>query len=749
MAFDIKKFIARFVEEARDHVTKLNDGLIALENSPGDLETIHAIFRSAHTIKGSSRMLKLTAITELAHTLEDVFGAMRDGKIAHSKELADLLFRGIDAISDMIEKTAAGQEITAGCDDLCRELAQTAGGACVDALETPAPPSAPGKKETPDGPAGPGRTAAGTKPPREQTTERTDARRRTSDTVRISSAKLDDLVTLMGEIVSNQYRIKQRMQDVKATERSVKACVEHIRKAKAQDDGAVPATLLDLAETLQAQVRQLSADMKDDHAIQELLIGELQEKALIMRMVPLSIVFDSLQRMVRDIARSLGKEVDLAIEGGEIELDKIMVEKIGEPLVHMIRNAIDHGIESPEDRHKAGKLARASVKISAFYDAGNVVIELGDDGRGIPLDGLKQKALKKKLFTEEELDAMEEAELVNLIFQPGLSTSAIITDLSGRGVGMDVVRKNIVEDLKGAITVKTTAGTCTVFTLRLPLTLAIMPMLLVTAAGDDFAIATSYVREIIRIPRSEFMNVVDKTAIRLRNEFVPVADLALLLKLPAHNGGISPAADREPLIIIVRSGAEHLGLVVDGLVDEHDMAVKLLPVHMRHIRVVSGVTLSGRNDVVPILHIPALFDAAREMRQTRVQAEQDEGEQAAVNILVVDDSINTREIEKSILESYGYRVTLAEDGRDGLEKAKGFPFDAVITDVEMPQLDGFTLTGLLRKEESYRHKPIIIVTSREKEEDKRRGIQVGADAYIVKGSFDQSILLDTVHNLIG
>ncbi len=752
MAFDRKIFIARFVEESRDNVTRLNDGLIALEKNPDNSETIHAIFRSAHTIKGSSKMLKLAAINKLAHKLEDALGSLRDKKIKHSKELADLLFRGIDAISDMIEKTAAGQNITADNSELCTALTEAAeGGSCAANKIMPAtqPVSEKGNEEEIAGPAKPKPKSAASAPRTEELTVPKEAELKISETVRISSAKLDDLIKLMGEMVSNQFRLKQRMQDMKETERSVKSYVEFIKKVSEQGSETVPDALLDLASALQIQVRQLATTMKDDNTIQELLIGELQEKALLMRMVPLSIVFESLQRLVRDIARSMDKEVDLVIEGGDIELDKKMVEKIGDPLVHMIRNAVDHGIETPEDRTKTGKSARAVVKISAFYEAGNVIIELSDDGRGIPLKSVKEKALKKKMFTEEELDALDKTALVDLIFQPGFSTSAIVTDLSGRGVGMDVVKKNIAEDLKGVITVKTSEGRGTVFSILLPLTLAIMPILLVTVSGTTFAIATHYVREIIRVTRSALMSVVDRTVIKLRNEFIPVADLASLLHLSPKNGGSPSAAEREPLIIIVHSGTEHLGLIVDALIDEEDMVIKSLPAHMKDIKMVSGVTISGRNDIVNVLHIPAMLEAAREDRAMKMHTEQKKDEEAEVNILVVDDSINTREIEKSILESYGYRVTLAEDGEDGLEKANAFKFDAVITDVEMPRLDGFSLTEHLRKEESYKHTPIIIVTSREKEEDKRRGIQVGADAYIVKGSFDQTTLLETVKNLVG
>jgi chemotaxis protein histidine kinase CheA/ActR/RegA family two-component response regulator len=750
MAVDIEKFIARFVEESREHVARLNEGLIALEKNPTDSETVHAIFRSAHTIKGSSRMLKFPAISDIAHKLEDALGALRDKKINHSKKLADLLFRAVDTISDMIEKTAAKQEITAADNDLCQALAKAAEGgfSAADKEVTASQPlTEENTEEETAGSAGPkANPIAVDSHASRQTTISREGQPRIIDTVRVSSEKLDDLIKLMGEIVSNQNSLKQRTQDVREIERRMRMHLEFVNKLKTRGNGTFPDAFLDQAQALHAEIRQFAANIGEDIAVQELLSGELQERTLIMRMVPLAMVFGTLSRMVRDLANALGKEVDLIIEGENIELDRKMIEKIGDPLVHMISNAIDHGIEKPQDRIKAGKPEKGVIKISAYYDTGNVVIELSDDGSGIALKRIREKALKRGVFTEKELDGMDDETLVDFIFHPGFSTSEIITDISGRGVGMDVVKRNIIDDLKGAISVKTSAGTGTVFLIRLPLTVAIMPIMLITVSGTIFAIATRYVREIIRVPRSEFIQVVDRTAIRLRNEFIPVFDLDPLLKIP---GWVRSDEAKEPLIIIVSCGTDYMGLIVDELLDEENMVIKSLPSHMRNIKLVSGFTISGTNEIINILHIPAILAAAKETMGPRKHAEQSTVKESAINILVVDDSINTREIEKSILESYGYRVTVAEDGVDGLEKARSFEFDAVITDVEMPKLDGFSLTERLRKEESYKFTPIIIVTSREKEEDKRRGVQVGADAYIVKGSFDQTNLLETVQNLIG
>jgi len=761
MALDMAKFMARFVDEARDHVNKLNEGLVQLESYPEDAENVNAVFRSAHTIKGSSRMMKLNAITEVAHKLEDALGALREQKISHSRNLADVLFKGIDCIAGMIEKVATGQQLEGDTSALCDELAKAAEGQFISVGD-----AAPGVSVT-------GAPVQSLPPPVRELEEQEVASEESaspaqdplcevhspadqplsvvqekkagpSESIRVNADKLDELIRLMGEIVSHQNRLKQRLFDIREAEKAAKHNANLFSHLGRDDssEGSQGVEIVQSAQALQARLKQLSASMRDDANMQELLTSELQEKALMLRMVPLSTVFDSLPRMVRDVSRAQGKDIEFIIEGGDIGLDKKMIEKIGDPLVHMLRNAVDHGIESPEERRQAGKPAKGTIKLSASYDAGSVLMELSDDGGGIPLTRIREKALKRNMFSEAELNSLTDGEIIDLIFLPGFSTSAIITDISGRGVGMDVVKKNIVEGLKGAIKIESKTGKGTRFIIRLPMTLAVMRVLLIESAGATFAITAHYVTEIIRVPEREIINVLNKKAIRLREELIPVAHLATVLKLSGNSGTRSSNL----LMLIVRLGSEKLGLIVDTLLDEEDMVIKSLPAHMKNIHLVSGVTISGRNEVINILHVPGIIKKAGEMKEARLP---EKVRSQTAQILVVDDSINTREIEKSILEAYGYAVDLAEDGLEAVEKTKEKQYDLVITDVEMPRLDGFSLAEQLRKNAVYSDTPIIIMTSREKDEDKKRGIMVGANAYIVKGSFDQTNLLETVQNLIG
>ena len=713
MALDLKKFTARFVDEARDHLRQLEDGLAAFHGGMADQETINTVFRSAHTIKGSARMLKLSAINETAHRLEDVLGAMRSGGLAYSAELGRLLERGIDAIAGLVEQVADGTAPPHADPSLCEELSRAAAAALgVDttALAVEAAEPAP----SPD--------AGAPTPPAAPPPAASAARLKAPDTVRVSMGKLDELIKLMGEVVSSHATLRQRVVDLR-----------HLQHAQtAQQDPVVTG------------LRDFARDLKDDVLAQELLMEELHRKALVMRMLPLGMVFESAPRMVRELARSMGKDIECSVSGTDIELDRQIIDHLGDPILHLLRNAVDHGVEDPDSRRRSGKAAVGRVHLAARQDAAGVVIEVGDDGGGIPLAAIRDKAVRKKLMTVEQAAALSEAEVIDLIFRPGFSTNAIVTDVSGRGVGMDVVKRCIVDELQGGIQVDTRPGEGTRFLLRLPLSLAVMRVLLVEAGGETFAFTAQQVAHLIRVPPDKVLRVAGRPAVVDHNEFLPVVNLAGLLSLPPRPGPVG----EDLLLVVVQVRNEKLAFQVDALVDERDMVIKPLPAHLSHLAMVSGMVVTGRNALVAVLHAAVLMELARKVR-AEARPGQASGERPRTRVLVVDDSLNIREIEKDVLEAHGYTVTLAEDGRDGLNKALGGEFDAVLTDVEMPSMDGFALTQALRGDERYRDIPIIIITSRQKEEDKRRGIEVGADAYIVKGDFEQSSLIETLRGLLG
>lgn len=734
MALDLGRFMLRFVEEARDHIGSLNAGIARLAAGSADRDNIDAIFRSAHTIKGSSRMLKLAPITEMAHRVEDVLGALRDGTLRCDPQLAEVLYRGVDAIAalvDRLSETLDGARLPAAPQDVCAALAAAAGrpadgtgesGGDAGVATAPAPIAAPAAPMPPESVQMPGLQPHGPV--------------RGAETLRVRLDKLDELVNLMGELVSHHARLRQRCADLKALERQLASS-----SAGVATDGGPHAALHAFAQ-----------GFRDDVQAQALMMAALHDRALVMRLLPLSIVFEPAGRMMREAARSVGKEVEFVMRGSEIELDRQVIDKLADLVVHLLRNALDHGLERPEERIRLGKPARGRLSLLARQDGNSVVIEVGDDGAGIALGRVREKAVQKGLVAAERADALSDDELVELLFRPGFSTAAIITELSGRGVGLDVVRQTVVDGLNGEVSVNTRPGAGTVFALSVPVSLAVVRVLLVEVAGRAFGFGAQHVSELLRVPASGLLQVAERDAVIVRNEFVPVMALADLLQVPsARRPEPAGTQAREVLLLVLRVRNDKIAVIVDALLDECDMVIKPLPPHMRQIALVAGVVVTGRNALASVIHVPALVGLARTVRVRKAPGDAppvDIG-QAPRRILVVDDSLNTRELEKDVLEAHGYLVSLAEDGVEGLAKALGGDFDAVLTDVEMPNMDGFTLTARLREDARYRNRPILIITSREKEEDKRRGMQVGADAYIVKGDFDQHNLVDTLRALLG
>jgi len=747
MALDLRKFIDRFCGEARDHLTRLETGLAALEGAPDDPEAVNALFRSAHTIKGSARMLKLSGICETAHRMEDLLGALRSGQYRPEPAGIGLLLQGVDAIAAQLDRVAADGGDPPADPALCAALARAAAGevAPPDAAGTPAPAPVP----TPTPTHSP--TQAPARPAQPATATPVD-RPRARDSVRVPLARLDELIRLIAEVNRVQARQRRRLAQAQALDRAAQALASAAAAAGRPDETQ--------AQTQAQALHHLVRGLRDDLLAQEQLAAGLNERALKLRMLPLTTVFEPATRMVRELARAAAKEVRCEVQGGEIELDRQVIEGLGEALVQVLRNAVDHALEDPAGRRAAGKPPLGQVRIAARHAGGGVEVEVSDDGRGLNRERIIARALAKGLIDPARAAALTDDQVWELIYAPGLSTSEIITDLSGRGVGMDVIRRTIGEDLHGTVSLVSRPGAGTSFTFRLPLSLAVMRVLLFESGGQRFGLAAQHVVELIRVGASDTVTLAGRPALVLRNEFVPLIPLAELLGLaprpagPDHQRGTGAPA----LAVVIGVRQAKLGLLVERLLDERAMVIKPLPEHLRGAGsgtgLVAGLVVTDDDQLVSVLQAAGLLDAARRARGAAAAAgaarARTHAERAAPwQVLVVDDSLNTREIVKEVLEAYGYRVTTAEDGLAGWQKALGGRFDAVLTDVEMPGLDGFALTARLRTNPHYQTTPIVIITSRETEQDKRRGIEVGADAYIVKGDFDQSGLLDTLRNLLG
>lgn len=706
MALDISRFLNRFVDEAQDLLHQLADGIKQLEQGQRDADLVNGLFRAVHTMKGSSRMLNLLPIADTAHSLEELLSALREQKLTVNQDILDALYQAADWLADAVEHLAVNKEPASLPEkpaELCSRLLRLAENRVAEDESGP-PPEAEAVLETT-------KQQAGFNSP---------------DTVRLRLDSLSRLSKLISEVTASHAGLRELVRDA-----------AQLRKDWDADKDS----------PLHRQAfERLFKHLKEVEGSQESLIYSLHDHALNLRMLPLSQVFEPAARHVREVGRMLGKRITSHVSGEDIELDRHIIEQLSEPLVHLLRNAIDHGIEEPATRHERGKPEVGQIRMSARQDAGWVVIELADDGAGLSLGGIRQKLLQQDLLSKEEVEAMSEQELTQQIFTPGLSTSSMITELSGRGVGLDVVRRKVVSDLQGLIEVRSQEGVGTTFTLRLPLSLAMLRVLLVEANGYMLGFSAQYVVELTRVAADRVLQVAERNVFVLRNEFVPIFEFGKLAALPQQQDGARPG-ERELLVLVLQVQHEKMALAIDDMLDERDLIINPVPAHLAHNTLVSGIVNHGYQQLISLIHVPHLLALARKRHQKTAE----DGLKPGVrqHLLVVDDSLNTREIEKDVLEAWGYQVTLAEDGLDGLNKARNGDFDAVITDVEMPFMDGFTLTSHLREHERYKNRPIIIITSREKDSDRRRGIEVGADAYIVKGSFDQNNLVDTLRALLG
>ncbi|NUM79193.1 hybrid sensor histidine kinase/response regulator [bacterium] len=581
-----------------------------------------------------------------------------------------------------------------------------------------------------------------------------DRRADVDQTIRIRIDKLDALIRATGELITSQMRNTDHLKNLRQAYITLKHFIKKI------ETGYVPAyrnenfslehssftawshEIIEEGILALAQMEALWKDGRENAATLETLVNEVQQNVMGMRMVPLSTIFDAYPRAVRDLAKNLGKKLQFNLTGRETELDRKMVEKLNEPLIHLIRNAIDHGIETPEERARSGKPAEGSLSIAAYNEGNTILIEVQDDGRGIDIEKIKEKAVKKNLISgKDDISRFSENDLINFIFMPGFSTSDFITDISGRGYGMDIV-KQCIESLKGYITVETKKNVGSKFSIHLPLTLTSLRALFVQAGKHKLAFPLSSITETIKIKRSDIIEVIEKNAIRVRNQLIPILVLTDILNVP-NDGGIK---QEEAFVIIAHASGERAGFIVDDIIDERDIIVKSLPDHFMRVQNISSATIATNNEIVLVLHVPDLIASTKDFS---IREKPKMPKKSAQSILVVDDSLNTREVEKTILQAYGYEVDTAKDGLDAFEKIRQKHFDLIVTDLEMPLMDGFTLTSKIKNDKNYQHIPVIIVTSRDSSDDKRRGIDVGANAYIVKGSFDQTNLIDTVESLIG
>jgi two-component system chemotaxis sensor kinase CheA len=732
---DTSAFIGKFVEEARDRLKALTGALLLVEESPGSGDAVAEVLRQAHSLKGSARMLGLNDISQIAHRMEDLFITAKSDPQVLDARAFDLVFGAIDVLSVRVEQLVGGTSEPVDIAAFCQKLAGLLGPQEGQPLGVAAAPNGALVDAALVVPTAP--VAGSLRSPLRQS-------------LRVSVEKLDGLSHLAAEMVIQSLRASARQGELGRLENALSLLRDRVREARLAPVGATNGAgtqLGEYAETLDhlsRRLRQFLTSFSDDRVRLSLITEELRQNVIDLTMLPLSTVFDAFPRAVRDLARSFHKQVDLTIRGRETELDKKIIEQIADPLIHLVGNAVDHGIELPDERARQGKSAAGQLQISAQQQGNRIVIAVRDDGRGMAPAELRATALRRGIAPAGELDRWTDAEVLDLIFEPGFSTRSSTTDVSGRGVGMDVV-KNLVVRLGGAVRVQSEPERGTTITLNLPLSLALLRVVLVETSDQLFALPTSAVRRILRVAPDEITRLQQGPVIEVAGEAVPLVALSVLVE-----GSTPPTGALHQLVLVAEAGEGRFGLMVEAVHEEQELVFEELRGPLRKQRIFAGAAIHGNGEIVPILDVEALFElAAQSPAAQAVTAPEPRAEVRPGRVLVVEDSLVAAELQKGILLAAGYEAAIAQDGVQALEMLLQTRCDLVIADVDMPRMDGFELTARLRADERFRHLPVIIVTARDASEDRRRGFEAGADAYVMKREFDQNQLLDTVRRLIG
>jgi len=707
-----------FFDEATDRLEALAGKLVEIERRPGDIDLLRDVFRDMHTVKGSSAMVGLRPVNDLAHAAEDLVGQVRDAGRPVDGAMIDALLAALDALRAMIEQARKRVPITVDPTPVIARLRNPSAAVAAAPMPQPAAPSA-----TPLALAAEAR-----------------------QTIRVDFDKLDKLLNLVGELVLGRDELRGAVDALGAVTTELAAdrgVSRRVAVVRGTTGGSLARGLDTLGEELSRVERVLSGVTSDlDRGTDRLdaISGELREQVMRLRMVSVAGVFRKHVRTVRDLAASLGKRARLVLEGDDTELDKLLVEALDEPLMHLVRNAVDHGLENPDARAAAGKPTEGIVRLAAAHRGNTVEIRVSDDGRGLDTAKLKKKAIERGLITEEEAEEMDDRAARELIFRAGFSTAATVSEVSGRGVGMDVVRQTIITRLKGTIDVESNVGQGSTFVLKLPLTLAIIQVLVARAGGETFAIPLDVVQRVLAIGPHEVELVGDREVCVVRGKHVPLVRLDHVLELEA-------AADGTLQLVLVEHNGQSYALVCEHLLGKREIVIKSLGKMLTNVPCVAGATLLGER-VALILDIPAIITRALSRPAGAQRARRSERAASSAHVLLVEDSDIVRESLRRILVDAGYVVTVAIDGAHGLELAKSRRFDLVSTDVVMPRMDGYELTRALREMPEYADTPIIMVTSMGERIDRVRGFDAGVDEYITK-PHDRAMLLRVVRKLLG
>ncbi|OPG42388.1 chemotaxis histidine kinase/response regulator CheAY2 [Helicobacter pylori] len=783
---DLQEIMEDFLIEAFEMNEQLDQDLVELEHNPEDLDLLNRIFRVAHTIKGSSSFLNLNILTHLTHNMEDVLNRARKGEIKITPDIMDVVLRSIDLMKTLLVTIRdTGSDTNNGKENEIEEA--------VKQLQAITSQNLEGTKETSGTKEAPKEIKEEIKEKTKEEIKENKAKAPTAENPASDNPLADepdlDYANMSAEEVeaeierllnkrqeADKERRAQKKQEAKQevaptkeppkTETPKAPKAETKAKAKA-DTEENKAPSIGVEQTVRVDVRRLDHLM---NLIGELVLGknrliriysdveerydgekfleelnqvvssisavttDLQLAVMKTRMQPVGKVFNKFPRMVRDLSRELGKSIELIIEGEETELDKSIVEEIGDPLIHIIRNSCDHGIEPLEERRRLNKPETGKVQLSAYNEGNHIVIKISDDGKGLDPVMLKEKAIEKGVISERDAEGMSDREAFNLIFKPGFSTAKVVSNVSGRGVGMDVVKTNI-EKLNGIIEIDSEVGVGTTQKLKIPLTLAIIQALLVGVQEEYYAIPLSSVLETVRISQDEIYTVDGKSVLRLRDEVLSLVRLSDIFKVDAIL-----ESNSDVYVVIIGLADQKIGVIVDYLIGQEEVVIKSLGYYLKNTRGIAGATVRGDGKITLIVDVGAMMDMAKSIKVNIATLMNESENTKSKNspsdyvVLAIDDSSTDRAIIRKCLKPLGITLLEATNGLEGLEMLKNgdkIP-DAILVDIEMPKMDGYTFASEVRKYNKFKNLPLIAVTSRVTKTDRMRGVESGMTEYITK-----------------
>lgn len=783
---DMQEILEDFLVEAFELIEQIDHDLVELESNPEDLELLNSIFRVAHTVKGSSSFLNFDVLTKLTHKMEDVLNKARHGELKITPDIMDVVLESVDKMKTLLNcirdngnDTAIGMDI----EPICAKLATVAEGGAVQNSVSPTPdlpPQASEPQTAAPEQAAPAQTAPQAAPAAQASVAPQNQAPQGARIDPLSQEPEIDVNQLSdAEVEAEIERLLKIRKAEDTARRAEKAKNPPPPKPAAAPKPATPPPAAKkvpaagganspaaMEQTIRVEVKRLDQLMNLSgelvlsknrlltiyDELQERYDGEqfldklnqvanslsiittdIQLAVMKTRMQPVAKVFSKFPRVVRDLSRELGKQIELELSGEETELDKSIIEEIGDPIMHMIRNSCDHGVEDPATRLSLGKPERGVVQLKAYNEGNHIIIEIADDGKGLDADMLRQKCIEKNLITEKEADQMSDKEAFALIFKPGFSTAQKVTSVSGRGVGMDVVKTNI-EKLNGIIEIDSELGKGSVFRLKIPLTLAIMQSLLVGAQEEYYAIPLASVMETVRVPIDSIYTIEGKNVLRLRDEVISLVRLADVFNVKQVF-----ESDTQAYVVIIGVAEAKLGVIIDTLVGQEEIVIKSMGDYLQNIPGIAGATIRGDGRVTLIVDVSSMMNLAKQIKtdikaQIESEAKKAKEKPSDYNVLIVDDSKMDRTLMQKALEPLGVNVFEATNGVEALEmlKAKDRDVDAMLIDIEMPKMDGYTLAGEIRKYSKYRYLPLIAVTSRTSKTDRLRGVEVGMTEYITK-----------------